>query len=353
VPCEHFTVSVPGLTLPIRTFCQPQPESHPASDLFSICRRRLPCCEAPARTLIGGWTLQYGIDGNLQSVLDEYVHVLRESLGLQEHSPEEQVAGIAECIQSVLSLRTAQIRIDEIKMSGDGFALDDFNTRCRFALRFGDIRDDNNQALVRADSLRDAFNSPFRPFVLASTSIGQEGLDFHTWCHAVVHWNLPSNPVDLEQREGRVHRYKGHAVRKNIAERYGLTALSVAHEGGDPWKTLFHIAAQQKSNGHSDLIPYWIFEDGSARVERRIPLLPYSKEVGKLKRLKQGLAFYRMVFGQPRQEDLLFSLNQNGIHESADLADWLISLEPPKISPLSEPEDALKLATQFTSSDTK
>ncbi len=276
-------------------------------------------------------TLQYGIDGNLQSVLDEYVHVLRESLGLQEHSPEGQVAGIAECIQSVLSLRTAQIRIDEIKMSGDGFALDDFNTRCRFALRFGDIRDDNNQALVRADSVRDAFNSPFRPFVLASTSIGQEGLDFHTWCHAVVHWNLPSNPVDLEQREGRVHRYKGHAVRKNVAERYGLTALSVAHEGGDPWQTLFQIAAQGKSNGLSDLIPYWIFEDGSARVERRIPLLPYSKEVGKLKRLKQGLALYRMVFGQPRQEDLLFSLSQNGNHESADLADWLISLQPRKL----------------------
>lgn len=285
-------------------------------------------------------TLQYGIDGNLQSVLDEYVHVLRESLGLQEHSPEEQVAGIAECIQSVLSLRTAQIRIDEIKMSGGGFALDDFNTRCRFALRFGDIRDDNNQALVRADSVRDAFNSPFRPFVLASTSIGQEGLDFHTWCHAVVHWNLPSNPVDLEQREGRVHRYKGHAVRKNVAERYGLTALSRAYEGGDPWQTLFQIAVQGKSNGHSDLIPYWIFEDGSARVERRIPLLPYSKEVGKLKRLKQSLARYRMVFGQPRQEDLLFSLSQSGNHDTTDLSEWLISLQPPDMTPKAEPPEA-------------
>jgi hypothetical protein len=274
-------------------------------------------------------TLQYSIDGNLQSVLDEYVHVLRESLGLQEHSSEEQVAGIAECVQSALSLRTAQIRIDEIKVSGDAFALDAFNTRCRFALRFGDIRDNNNQALVRADSVRDAFNSPFRPFVLASTSIGQEGLDFHTWCHAVVHWNLPSNPVDLEQREGRVHRYKGHAVRKNVAERYGLTALSQTYKGGDPWQTLFQIAAQGKPNWHSDLIPYWIFEDGSARVERRIPLLPYSKEIGKLKRLKQGLALYRMVFGQPRQEDLLFSLSQNGGYGSSHLADWLISLQPP------------------------
>ena len=274
-------------------------------------------------------TLQYGIDGNLQAVLDEYVHVLRESLGLQEHSPEKQVAGIAECIQSVLSLRTAQIRIDEINAAGDGFIVDNFNIRCRFALRFGDIRDDNNQALVRADSVRDAFNSPFRPFILASTSIGQEGLDFHTWCHAVVHWNLPSNPVDLEQREGRVHRYKGYAVRKNVAERYGLNALSGLHEEGDPWQTLFRIASQEKTNGISDLVPYWIFEEGSARVERRIPLLPYSKEVGKLKRLKQGLALYRMVFGQPRQEDLLFSLSQNNSHEVTDFSKWFISLQPP------------------------
>ncbi len=283
-------------------------------------------------------TLQYGIDGNLQAVLDEYVHVLRESLGLQEHSPEEQAAGIAECIQTVLSLRTAPIRIDEIKTSGDGFAVDNFSIRCRFALRFGDIRDDKNQALVRADSVRNAFNSPFRPFVLASTSIGQEGLDFHTWCHAVMHWNLPSNPVDLEQREGRVHRYKGHAVRKNVAERYGMTALADAHKGGDPWQTLFQIASRDKSKGHSDLIPYWIFEDGSARVERRIPLLPYSKEVGKLKRLKRGLALYRMVFGQPRQQDLLFSLSRNGNHNSEDLDDWLISLQPPETASNAEPE---------------
>jgi hypothetical protein len=27
-----------------------------------------------------------------------------------------------------------------------------------------------------------------------------------------VHWNIPSNPVDFEQREGRVNRYAGHAV---------------------------------------------------------------------------------------------------------------------------------------------
>ena len=62
--------------------------------------------------------------------------------------------------------------------------------------------------------------------MLASTSVGQEGLDFHTYCHAIVHWNLPSNPVDLEQREGRIHRYKGHAVRRNVAERHRDVAMA-------------------------------------------------------------------------------------------------------------------------------
>jgi hypothetical protein len=65
--------------------------------------------------------------------------------------------------------------------------------------------------------VRAAFNSPFWPLALTTTSVGQEGLDCHAYSHAVVPWNLPTNPVDLEQREGRIHRYKGHAVRKNVA----------------------------------------------------------------------------------------------------------------------------------------
>ena len=274
-------------------------------------------------------TLKYAMEGNIQAVLDEYVHVLRESLGLQGHSLENAVTGISESIQSALSIRTARIRIDEISAKRQKLRLRDFNTRCRFALRFGDIRDDNNQALVRADSVRDAFNSPFRPFILASTSIGQEGLDFHTWCHAVVHWNLPSNPVDLEQREGRVNRYKGHAIRKNIVEKYGLRALSAWEGEGDPWQELFSIASMNRNGEQSDLVPYWIFEEGQARIERRIPMLPFSREIAKLKWLKEGLALYRLVFGQPRQEDLFPGLGNGDDHEGKGLSEWFISLEPP------------------------
>ncbi|EJJ0549397.1 DEAD/DEAH box helicase [Cronobacter sp. HA18006] len=273
-------------------------------------------------------TLKYGVEGNLQSMLDEYVHTLRESPGVQGSGVAAQVATLSAHIQSVLSLRVSRLHLDALEANDAGFERVEFSTRCRFALRFGDIRDDNNDALVRAEIVRDAFNSPFRPFVLASTSIGQEGLDFHTWCHAVMHWNLPANPVDLEQREGRVHRYKGHAVRKNIAHAYGIASLK-GHNAGDPWQTLFARAAQDRAPGQSELIPYWIFEDGPARVERRIPVLPYSRETGKLKRLKQGLALYRLAFGQPRQEDLLSSLSHNAPISEDALAGGLISLKPP------------------------
>ncbi len=54
--------------------------------------------------------------------------------------------------------------------------------------------------------------------------------------------NKIDNPVDMEQREGRVQRYKGHAVRKNVARRFGLAGLRERWSGGDPWETLFRLA---------------------------------------------------------------------------------------------------------------
>jgi len=277
--------------------------------------------------------LQYSIDGNLQALLDEQVHVLQEALGLISVSPAQRVKETAGALARSLSIRTAQVRVDEYQVNEDQGQVvhRDFNVRSRFALRFGELKDDKDQTLARADVVRTAFNSPFRPFILASTSVGQEGLDFHTWCHAVMHWNLPSNPVDLEQREGRVHRFKGHAVRKNLAEAYGLQALSrLAEIPSDPWKVMFDLAVRDRSNGTSDLVPYWIFEEGGTRVERRVPLMSYSREVGQLARLKRGLALYRLVFGQPRQEDLLGFLHDKLPEEDIErvVEEWKIDLKP-------------------------
>ena len=280
--------------------------------------------------------LRHGLEGNLQALLDEQVHVLQESLGLVGAAADQRIDKVAEALGEALSIRTAQVVVDQVAPTARGGRLEitPFRMRCHFALRFGELKDDSDQTLSRAETVRVAFNSPFRPFVLASTSIGQEGLDFHTWCHAVMHWNLPSNPVDLEQREGRVHRYKGHAVRKNLARAYGLPALRREWgrdwDGrGDPWRRLFELAKRDKAPGTSDLVPYWIFEhpEGAA-VERRIPLVAFSRDVAQVKRLKTGLALYRLVFGQPRQEDLLAFLGQVSPETRADLDDLILSLAP-------------------------
>ena len=280
--------------------------------------------------------LQHCLEGNIQSLLDEQGHCLVESLGVIDESACDRVLAIGEAIGSSLSIRTSQLHLDEVRVNHEDrtVELEPYNTRCRFALRFAELKDERGETFARADMVRDAFNSPFRPFVLASTSIGQEGLDFHTWCHSVIHWNLPSNPVDLEQREGRIHRYKGHAVRKNIALTYGLDALRKKwNQQGDPWQFMFESARSDRPPEADDLIPYWLYEvEGGARIERRVPVLAYSKDEVRFHRLKKMLAVYRLVFGQPRQEDLLEYLAGKMGEEQLEISDldrWRVVLEPP------------------------
>lgn len=251
--------------------------------------------------------LEYAAMGQLQAVLDEYVHTLRDLEGLFDRSPEEAFEALAERIREALSLRTGTPVVDEIRASrGEGGGrVERRRMRNRFAIRFGIQEADEGKAGAREDQVRTAFNSPFWPFVLASTSVGQEGLDFHAYCHAVVHWNLPSNPVDLEQREGRVHRYKGHAVRKNVAAEFGTEALE-RNGSGDAWAEVFELARRRTAGSDHGLVPYWLFPrpDG-AFIERHVPHLPLSRDARQLEALKRSLAVYRMVFGQPRQDDLM------------------------------------------------
>jgi hypothetical protein len=198
--------------------------------------------------------------------------------------------------------------------------------RTRFARAYGAITEDEPGEETPAEALRDAFNSPFAPFILASTSVGQEGLDFHPYCHAVVHWNLPSNPVDLEQREGRVHLYKGHAVRKNVVAAVGERSLLRAEN--DPWNALFKEAeASSDARADSDIVPYWVYP-GEAKIERHIPALPFSRDEQRLHRLQRSLALYRSVLGQPRQEELVELLAERGLPGSLEAKDLRIDLSP-------------------------
>ena len=264
--------------------------------------------------------LQYSADGCLGSVLDEYVHCLREWLGIVEITSWKDVNKIAEECSSAVSLKSADyVAKDHLGNSGQP----EHRFRSRFALRLGNERSESDATVIRVGNVRTSFNSPFWPFVLASTSIGQEGLDFHLYCHAIVHWNLPSNPVDLEQREGRIHRFKGHAIRRNVAAAHANEAWQ-SDDTDDVWAAMFD-AASEATPGTTDLEPYWVYP-GPAAIERHVLALPMSREVGQLSRLKRSVALYRLVFGQPRQEDLIEYLA--GVDDQSILDELRIDLSP-------------------------
>ena len=282
--------------------------------------------------------LLYCAEGGLQATLDEYAHVLKDSLGLIDKPVVQTVSEISSEIRSALGLRTAALGVDFLASDGRQVRSQDQRMRARFALRFGQEEAEetgtgtgNGATITRAGQVRTAFNSPFWPFVLATTSVGQEGLDFHPYCHAIVHWNLPANPVDLEQREGRIHRYKGHAVRKNVAAEHGHSVRDGTNGHDDPWAALFELASRGRTID-SDIVPFWVFPRvGGASIERHVPALPLSRDTERLASLRKSLAVYRMVFGQARQEELLvYLLGRVPVEDRRRLAEDLrIDLTPP------------------------
>ena len=231
---------------------------------------------------------RYCAEGNLQAVMDEYAHVLNAK---GEALKTAIIDSIADTVS--LPIDTQETFPEQKKpMMRSHFAVGYYNAK---------VSDDS---VSRVDRMRKAFNSPFRPFVLSTTSIGQEGLDFHYYCRKVMHWNLPSNPIDLEQREGRINRFKCLAVRRNIAQRYGSEFS---------WDDMFTRAAADLKEDYPDLVPYWCLPDldgQSVKIERIVPMYPFSQDQMRYDRIIKILSLYRLTLGQPRQEELISILDK-------------------------------------------
>lgn len=268
--------------------------------------------------------LTYCKSGNFQAMLDEYVHLLTNGISGRDEKASSIVQ--RDILQS-LNIRTTKYNIDTLngfKARLSGKKEKNIAFRSHFAVAFTK-GDGNNKDTDRKKTLRNAFNSPFRPFVLASTSIGQEGLDFHNYCRRIVHWNLPSNPIDLEQREGRINRYECLAIRQNIAKRYGSIEFY-----SDIWSEMFSKAKEVECTDQtSELVPYWGLTEqpGMIKIERIVPMYPFSRDELSYERLMKILNLYRLTLGQARQEELLEYIMQNRDCR-ADLKEWFINLSP-------------------------
>ena len=261
--------------------------------------------------------LAYCADGNLRAMLDEYLFQLTSELGAKELDNASLML-VARRAVDAISLRSTRY------LAHDNSAeRRDVSFTARFALRYGGKQESTDEKSgVRQAEVRTSFNSPFAPFVLASTSVGQEGIDFHWWSHSVVHWNLPSNPVDFEQREGRVNRFAGHAVRKNVALKHWETVL--ASDDPRAWHAAFDAAVADE-NHLGEFSPWWMYP-GPARIHRVLARYPLSRDIAKYERLRSALTLYRLTLGQPRQEDMVDMLTRRGV-DAGELP--VIDLRPP------------------------
>ncbi len=267
--------------------------------------------------------LTYCKHGNIQAMFDEYAHIISNGLDIDNRFIENLHYTIA----TSMDVRTTIYTVDTFnafKARMNGEKEKPTSIRSHFAVAFtkGDGKEEDAD---RKKSVRNSFNSPFRPFVLASTSIGQEGLDFHNYCRRIVHWNLPSNPIDLEQREGRINRFECLAIRQNIAKRYGGITFK-----SNVWKEMFAEAEIQENDGNgSDLIPFWglTAKEDMIKIERIVPMYPFSRDGLNYERLIKILSLYRLTLGQARQEELLDYIFVN-CENTEELKKLFINLSP-------------------------
>jgi len=177
---------------------------------------------------------------------------------------------------------------------------------------------------IRTDELRRAFNSPFFPHVLATTSLGQEGLDFHVWCRQLLHWDLCSSPLDLEQREGRIQRFGGYAVRRVLAQNFKNRVQSCDAGVGSPWNVIANLVEHECSTDLSGLSPWWFYPGD--QVDRIFIHLPQSRQIEKFQELSRQRWLYRLALGQPHQQDFIESVSRlpdDGRHQFAlNLSAW-------------------------------
>ena len=300
--------------------------------------------------------LRHASDGGLQALLDEYLAVLDVDQPLGSEQVPGSLAALAARLTQMevaLRLKPAVLRPQVLRQGECGewhLVPQPRSVRLARPLLEDSGDGDDLEGPTAMTQLRSAFNSPFLPFVLSSTSIGQEGLDFHWYCHAIVHWNLPGSPVDFEQRDGRIHRYRNHAVRRNLARDWGGAALHEA-PGIAGWDWMFDRATEAVQAIGADaggMRPSWVYCEGDsaplrptpawmresmgapARIERHVPVIPHSRDDARLRRIAQAVGTYRMLFAQPRQEDLHAHLLQISASALEDLSERIvIDLRPP------------------------
>ncbi|WP_297846566.1 hypothetical protein [Pseudomonas sp.] len=252
------------------------------------------------------------LEGNLESVLDE--HFWFVSTTNSQSWPKRLLE-----LQSALALSGGRTVLHENNKD----AKKNSRVRCNVALPLHQAKDADDEA-PRPDTVRHAFNTPFWPMVLTTTSVGQEGLDFHPWCKTVAHWDPAPGPVELEQREGRVNRYAGLAIRRALSSRIDTDALRIG--GGSLWAGLAAQAEEQAAHGDTSggMAPWWC-TPGASAMQLYLHCAG-SRESAARVRLERRRAVYRMVLGASEPHWLIDELDSTQTLSAKDILENSLEL---------------------------
>ena len=257
------------------------------------------------------------IDGNLEAVLDEHLWIISRLRNIEG----DELAGE---LKNGLTLKSGMFFLHEFEKEKTRT----FSLRCHVAMPFVQTKaviSDDGDKPIRTDEMRRAFNTPFWPYILATTSVGQEGLDFHTWCETLIHWDLSRNPVDLEQREGRIQRFGGLSIRRAIVNSMDNKLIFRSNHGESPWKRIASMAERDLSD-ESGLAPWWVCKNGN--VNRYTFEIPTSEQKYWLHWMKEQRLLYRLALGQPNQEDLVEILSRKIEMEPHAVREAMVNLSP-------------------------
>jgi hypothetical protein len=260
-------------------------------------------------------------DGCLEAVLDEHIwHSAKK--------PKATLNKIAEELRDALQLSPGASGFHIARRRGSGAKVKDgIRVVCRAAVAFGSTERFEDGKAVRPDEVLKAFNSPFRPFLLASTSVGQEGLDFHVWCDRIVHWDLCRTPLDLEQREGRIQRFLGLGVRRALARTHGSKIAGLHTEL--PWNSLEEEAERTSEWTANGIVPWWVIPE--MKLQKHFFLIEQSRDIAKYRLLLKQRMLYRFALGQPNPHEFVKELTLKAMQNEVgdrELRELMLNLSP-------------------------
>lgn len=302
--------------------------------------------------------LQYCEHGCLSDVLDEWLYIclegeqdLGEFLGLKVETKNVNCLSFIDVTNLSVSLYendgTGKVQNSLVKAGmpeqgeaeQSGEKIRTFYARC-----VGMSKDDDKVSSIK--NLQQSFNAPFAPFVFATTSMGQEGLDFHHYADRIIHWRLPANPVDFEQREGRINRYHCLALRKRLIEWYGENGQADAYQ---VFQRAFKKATEsllsteesvlenrkeeqiiENPVEHCGLVPDWVLlnpdKSESVSIKRVVPYFYLSKTNEDFHKNLKVLQLYRSVIGQNDPEEVMERLMTHRAPE--EVAELFVDFSP-------------------------